>query len=674
MSFVRKNSMLIVAGVLLVSSGLLMAEAVPGVVVSYADPNNGVYLASPSIAVLPNGDYVVSHDTYPGVILTHLFRSSDKGATWEHLINVPNQYESTLFVHDGVLYMIGGYIDTSSGSNDYYVAIRKSLDGGLTWTDASDGFLTPPASSAYNCAPVPVLEYNGRIWRAIEQAVDVGGNTEYMEYVLSAPADSDLMDGANWTKSNGLLMSDYMPGNTWMEGNVAAAPNGGVQDILRVAGMTDKAAVIQVSADGTTLSFDPQTIIDFPGGASKFTIRYDRRSGKYWSLVNKQTDPTAVRNRLVMTSSTDLVNWVVEGVILENPNSTEIGFQYADWQVVGDNIVFVSRTAFGGSGFFHDAEFITFHRIPYFRLFHQSTISVINCSGDTEIDQHINYKAKNLGAETSIRVEVRSAVYTDPVISPESQGLIKWDVSSIPSTDIVTYAELQLQQSDGAVESCDVYAIDEGVWDEMTVTWDSWQAAGNSESLLGNMPNITISKGLTTFTNDDLTELVQLWHNGGHDNLGLLFKWAGVVGQGDTYLSKEHTGDYIAPRLVVQHISDLLFASVIGSVELSGYTGDLQDAGIRVDIRENGVEARREALLLGPGGGFAIDRIPLGTYDVTISAFGYLPKTLTGVDVSSDPIDLGTIVLDAGDLNGDSFVDMLDFAILANNWLSFGQP
>ncbi|MNF07207.1 hypothetical protein D3C80_2073400 [compost metagenome] len=47
-------------------------------------------------------------------------------------------------------------------------------------------------------------------------------------------------------------------------------------------------------------------------------------------------------------------------------------FQYIDWLFDGNDIVFVSRTAFddaeGGAKAAHDANYLTFHRIEKFRI------------------------------------------------------------------------------------------------------------------------------------------------------------------------------------------------------------------------------------------------------------------------------------------------------------------
>ena len=188
--------------------------------------------------------------------------------------------------------------------------------------------------------------------------------------------------------------------------------------------------------------------------------------------------------------------------------------------------------------------------------FSQAIVTTIDASADTEIDQHTNYMNANLGSATSMRVEVRSEAYTNPVVSPQSWGMIKWDLSGISATDTITDVVFQIQQVDSAVETVEVYAIDLGSWEETSVTWNSWASTTTSETHLGTMQNVAISSGVTTFSNANLTALVQDWLDGDHDNLGLLLKWSGVVGQGDTYMTRENTNGYIAPQLVITHVPE----------------------------------------------------------------------------------------------------------------------
>lgn len=65
----------------------VFSEEVPGVVINYRPASARIYLGSPGIAILPNGDYVVSQDFFdPGAgAEPHrpvLFGSKDKGKTW----------------------------------------------------------------------------------------------------------------------------------------------------------------------------------------------------------------------------------------------------------------------------------------------------------------------------------------------------------------------------------------------------------------------------------------------------------------------------------------------------------------------------------------------------------------------------------------------------------------
>ena len=129
---------------------------------------------------------------------------------------------------------------------------------------------------------------------------------------------------------------------------------------------------MHVSDDGMELLFDPETdIINFPGGGAKFTIHYDEKSSRYWSIGNKQTNPKARRNVLVLSSSSDLKNWKIEKTLLQHHDEEKHAWQYVDWLFDGDDIIAVSRTAYddglGGAYNHHDANYLTFHRIKNFR-------------------------------------------------------------------------------------------------------------------------------------------------------------------------------------------------------------------------------------------------------------------------------------------------------------------
>ena len=345
---------------------------IPGVVINHSPNPANTYVGCPGIVILPDGSYAASHSWFGSGTTndtTVISKSTDRGRTWKQISTIKGQWWSTLFWHNDALYIMG--VSASYGKS----YIRKSTDGGATWTtpaDSTNGILFN--DTPYHCAPVPVVIHNGRLWRAMEDAQDAGGwGDHFRAFMMSAPVTADLLRADSWLSSNRLSHDKAnWTGNGWLEGNAVVDPDGHIVNILRVDA-PDVAAIVRISADGATATFDPvHDFVPFHGGASKFTIRYDTVSGRYWSLVNKQLNPTAMRNRLVLVSSADLRNWVVEDVILEHPDTANHAWQYVDWLAEGDDMIFVSRTAYDtGLGTqahtYHDANFLTFHRIKYFR-------------------------------------------------------------------------------------------------------------------------------------------------------------------------------------------------------------------------------------------------------------------------------------------------------------------
>jgi hypothetical protein len=309
-----------------------------------------------------------------------VFGSADGGRTWQLRSEIDGAFWSTLFVHGGQLYLMG----TSARYGD--TVIRRSDDGGRTWTKPADertGRLL--TGGRYHCAPQPVLVHAGRLWRAMEDAYGprTGWAQHFRAFMMSAPADADLLQADSWTVSNRLAGNPkWLDGKFggWLEGNAVRSPEGHVVNILRVevprGGGT--AAVVTVSDDGRTVAFDPLGgFIDLPGGSTKFTIRYDPVSKHYWTLSNfipprhRVQRPGSVRNTLALVRSADLRDWAVRSIVAYHPDPKKHAFQYPDWQFDGDDIVAVSRTAYddgqGGAHNYHDANYLTFHRVSGFR-------------------------------------------------------------------------------------------------------------------------------------------------------------------------------------------------------------------------------------------------------------------------------------------------------------------
>lgn len=358
---------------------------VPGTIITHSPASSKVYIGSPGIVVLKDGAYLTKSDEFgPGTTehvsaVTNVFRSEDRGQTWKRIARLDALFWACIFTHKDAVYLLG------TTHHHGRVVILRSDDGGSTWTspvDGDHGLIT--AEGEYHTGPMPIVEHNGRLWRAFEDAM--GGTLwgeRYRARMLSVPLDADLLKAENWTLSEPLARNPQWNGGDfggWLEGNAVVAPDGEMVNILRVACSDGGlAAIVHISEDGKTLKFDPDAdLIDFPGGSKKFTIRYDQKSKAYWTLSNPvmpchagETKASSIRNTLALMRSQDLRNWEIRCLLIYNPQVRNHGFQYPDWLFEGDDIIAAVRTGcddgLGGAHNAHDANFLTFHRFGNFR-------------------------------------------------------------------------------------------------------------------------------------------------------------------------------------------------------------------------------------------------------------------------------------------------------------------
>lgn len=366
---------------------LFQTGHVPGVVINYIHPDDYTYdssgrsPASPSLVRLPDGGLLASHDIFWGLggqNLTKVFESQDQGNTWKYKSDIYPCFWGKLFIHHNNLYMLG----TSTEYGE--LLIFESKDWGSSWSEPTTIISGGSREEGGpHKAPMPVVSHNGRLWTAIDYGSwGIGGHDSG---VVSVSIDADLMNAENWA------VSPFLPYNPqWegaikggkpglLEGNVVVTPNGGLVNFLRyntIGGIPDygKAIMLNVDKDNPNAPLTFGKVIDFPGNMSKFTINYDEESKKYYSLVNRvTTDWRTQRNILTLISSTNLIDWhILRDVINYEDNGwwedyTKVGFQYVDWIFDGDDILVASRTAISGAYNFHNANYMTFHRIRNFR-------------------------------------------------------------------------------------------------------------------------------------------------------------------------------------------------------------------------------------------------------------------------------------------------------------------
>ena len=349
---------------------------VPGTVIDYlhredtAFAERGQYIGSPSIARLPDGALVASHDLFgPGTSdFSRIFRSDDNGETWRHMADVRPAFWGKLFVHQGTLYLLACQLEYGG------LLLHRSTDGGGTWEGP-----VVIAPGRYHKAPVPIIEHRGKLWTCVE--LQTGGWPEgFQSVACSIPLNADPWEPGNWTISEPLAYDPTWLPEGWeverkaqgfLEGNAVEAPDGRLLNILRynTVPYANKAIVLEIAEDGRSQRFE--RVLDFPGGMTKFHITRHPQTGVYWSLVNPVTLPETpgMRSVLSLSSSSDLLNWTLHGDILRDDSPWAVqytGFQYVDWIFDGDDILAACRMGWNGAHNFHDANYLTFHRVKDF--------------------------------------------------------------------------------------------------------------------------------------------------------------------------------------------------------------------------------------------------------------------------------------------------------------------
>ena len=365
--------------------GLARTGAVPGTVVHYLHPQDpkyafsGQHLCTPSLLRLPDGTLLASCDLFEGGApqnLTLIFRSEDGGRTWRHLSELFPCFWGTLFFFRGAVWMLA----TSTEYGD--ILIGRSEDGGKT-------FCTPTVlgrgagqrmNRGWHKSGNPVCVSGGRLWASVDYGCHKQGG--FASTLLSAPEDADLLDPHSWVLTDPLTYSPAWEGAVsgdargFLEGNAVEAPDGTVCNLLRYA--TDRGTpscglipILAADVRDPERALQFRKFVKFPGNLSKFDIRRDPVTGIYVSLCSRIADPEhpLTRNLLSLAASEDLVHWrtvcdVIDG---SGEDPEKVGFQYVSLEFDGEDLIFLSRTAFNGAQSFHDNNYLTFHRLPAFR-------------------------------------------------------------------------------------------------------------------------------------------------------------------------------------------------------------------------------------------------------------------------------------------------------------------
>lgn len=357
-------------------------EAV-GTVVNYLHPEDNAYafsgrfLCSPSLVKHPDGYLLASMDVFAGDYpqnLTIIFRSDDNGKTWSYVSELMPCFWGKLFVHKNELYML-------SCSTEYGdLLIGKSTDGGKTFS-APTVLLRGSNGKNGNCGvhknPQNIFIHNNRIYETLEWGSWANKEYGHAAMVMSCDINDDLLAAESWSFSKPVKFDYFAPELEdlekpvmTIEGTLTLSPEGELLNIMRF-GKRNKALVYKVNTEDFEAPLEYKGIMNFGANFSKFMIKYDDISQKYYSVATALYENSAdsARNLLVLMSSCDLKEWEVVCSLMDyrQCDHEKVGFQYVDFLFDGDDILYLCRTAINNADNYHNSNYSTFHTIKNFR-------------------------------------------------------------------------------------------------------------------------------------------------------------------------------------------------------------------------------------------------------------------------------------------------------------------
>ncbi len=416
------------------------------------------------IAVLKKEDPVGMHLHAPNLILTErsllsvhgasgvkkwqgdIHRSTDKGRTWQHQYRVESFRCGSFFQIGETVYLLYSTFKPEPGT-----FIRKSQDNGKSWSDPVEIWNNNlwEGNGAY-------AVHNGFLYKALDEPKPKNGHY-HLPRVLKLNIKTDPMVAKNWIFSDypnfdippPKPVMDYQVANGRVtrnnsEGSCVVGPDGKLWIIYRHFERTRgifSATVFYNDKDNTQHFrnvFDPNPkkgkencYSIFPGACSGFHIARDPVTGQYIALSNPVTGESEypdrkrlgiyrlMRNVLVMMESEDLVHWRIAKHLLKDglepdweTSVKNTGFQQINFQIDGNDLVWISRTAYDGAKNLHDGNRITFHRLPDFRQYLDSDDEIAYYSFD-DPENPGNDQCKQAGPGSGNKLTPHNVTITD---------------------------------------------------------------------------------------------------------------------------------------------------------------------------------------------------------------------------------------------------------------------
>ncbi len=397
--------------------------------------------------------------------------------------------------------------------------------------------------------------------------------TEFWNEVYTRDGDDVTVDLPFWTphiyqnsmmdpKSGFCVVGEELPcGTGYNGGNSVIVERADVQDTYVAAGdaNTNHGASTRVQADGRDTNYDEYVSLlkwdmsFVPQGAvitgADLTLNIYNDGGQYglFAMHGAWSEMTATWNNADVDASQGVLIGIIEeaafGKYTVSFNDRGIAL-VQQWVDGGENHGLMIRTMGSEDGIIFDSreDDIAANR-PILSVTYkqdatpavmptmvQLTDGVNGYSGTQDSRIKSGSANTNYGDYEYVTADALSS-------SSELVGLLKWDLSSIPSNAKVVATEIELDVYDTSSGQYNLYAM-KGSWDESSVTWNSANIESNQGVLMGSVIPTDAHK-YTLMLNDAGVELVQGWIDGSVPNNGLIIRSAGTT-NGMRFRSSEY--------------------------------------------------------------------------------------------------------------------------------------
>jgi hypothetical protein len=204
----------------------------------------------------------------------------------------------------------------------------------------------------------------------------------------------------------------------------------------------------------------------------------------------------------------------------------------------------------------------------------------------TGMDSYIRQGSDaNYGSQTTFRIG-------KTVSGIEYRGLIEFNLSSVPSTDTVVSAIIELYNEVSSGNNnitIRAYRLTSS-WSEAEVGWNNrslnnqWSSSGGDYG--EEIASVVITNSSLNYYNLSIRNTVQAWINGTYDNYGIILI-AGDAQNGDIreFSTSESTNSLTRPKIIIDHTENA--APIINNITIDSLISDPKKIGDEVTFNVN---------------------------------------------------------------------------------------